>query len=99
MLSFLSRPLADDPPATFNGEKPLFTCLALYDYETNIHGDLRLQVNDKVDVFVDNNGWYEGVSQRTGQRGLFPANYVQKLQFDVSCFLLSLLFLPMALFG
>ncbi|KAM7542219.1 hypothetical protein Aperf_G00000019478 [Anoplocephala perfoliata] len=76
-----SLPLADDTPTTFNGEKPLFTCLALYDYETNIHGDLKLQINDKVDVFVDNNGWYEGVSQRTGQRGLFPANYVQKLQF------------------
>ncbi|VUZ43764.1 unnamed protein product [Hymenolepis diminuta] len=75
--------LADDISTNFNGEKPLFTCLALYNYETNILGDLSLQINDKVDVFVDNNGWYEGVSQRTGQRGLFPANHVQKLQSDV----------------
>ncbi|VDO08246.1 unnamed protein product [Rodentolepis nana] len=77
-----SLQLADDISATFSGEKPLFTCIALYNYETNIPGDLSLQVNDKVEVFVDNNGWYEGVSQRTRQRGLFPANHVQKLQSD-----------------
>nr|CDS29764.1 intersectin 2 [Hymenolepis microstoma] len=78
-----SLPLGDDISATFSGEKPLFTCIALYNYETNIPGDLSLQVNDKVEVFVDNNGWYEGVSQRTRQRGLFPANHVQKLQSDI----------------
>ena len=67
----------------FSGEKPLFTCLALYNFEAKLPGDLSLHINDKIDVFVDNNGWYEGVSRRTGQRGLFPANHVQKLQPDV----------------
>ncbi|KAL5108156.1 Intersectin-1 [Taenia crassiceps] len=77
-----SLPLADDTPTAFSGMKPLFTCLALYNFEAKLPGDLSLQIEDKVDVFVDNNGWYEGVSQRTGQRGLFPANHVQKLQSD-----------------
>ncbi|KAH9280196.1 Intersectin-2 [Echinococcus granulosus] len=77
-----SLPLVEDTPMAFNGAKPLFTCLALYDFEAKLLGDLSLQIDDKVDVFVDNNGWYEGVSQRTGQRGLFPANHVQKLQPD-----------------
>eukprot|EP00108_Taenia_solium_P008558 TsM_000739000 transcript=TsM_000739000 gene=TsM_000739000 len=77
-----SLPLADDTPTAFSRVKPLFTCLALYNFEAKVPGDLSLQINDKVDVFVDTNEWYEGVSQRTGQRGLFPANHVQKLQSD-----------------
>ncbi len=77
------RPLSDETP-TEPGEKPLFTCLALYNFDANMPGDLSLQANDKVDVFSENNGWCEGVSQRTKQRGIFPANYVQKLQADVS---------------
>uniref|UniRef100_A0A0R3VUX9 Intersectin-1 n=1 Tax=Taenia asiatica TaxID=60517 RepID=A0A0R3VUX9_TAEAS len=77
-----SLPLADDTPTAFSRVKPLFTCLALYNFEAKVPGDLSLQIDDKVDVFVDTNEWYEGVSQRTGQRGLFPANHVQKLQSD-----------------
>ena len=84
-----SRPLADDTPMMLGGEKPLFTCLALYNFEAKLPGDLSLQIDDKIDVFVQNNGWYEGVSQRTGQHGLFPANHVQKLQPDVSVFLVN----------
>ncbi|VDM19019.1 unnamed protein product [Hydatigera taeniaeformis] len=79
-----SLPLTDDTPTAFVGEKPLFTCLALYNFEAKLPGDLNLEIDDKVDVFADNNGWYEGISQRTGQRGLFPANHVQKLQSDVN---------------
>ncbi|VDD83477.1 unnamed protein product [Mesocestoides corti] len=80
-----SLPLSDDAPVEsveFDGEKPLFACLALYNFDAAHPGDLSLQINDKVDVFVDNSGWYEGVSRRTGQRGIFPANHVQKLQSD-----------------
>lgn len=72
------------PVGTLGDDKPLFTCLALYNFEAKVPGDLSLQIDEKVDVFGEDNGWYNGVSQRTHLRGIFPANHVQKLQPSLS---------------
>lgn len=51
-------------------------CVALYDFDGENDGDLKLRAGDKVQVVnsADEN-WWEGTSK--GQTGFFPASYVQ----------------------
>ncbi|CAH8871195.1 unnamed protein product [Trichobilharzia szidati] len=57
----------------------LFSCVALYPYESNVPGDLNLSVGDLIRVYVIKDDWWEGMCERTKLHGLFPANYVRKL--------------------
>ncbi|TNN18632.1 Intersectin-1 [Schistosoma japonicum] len=60
----------------------LFSCIALYPYESNVPGDLNLSVGDLIRVYVIKDDWWEGVCERTQLKGLFPANYVRKLSIE-----------------
>lgn len=56
-------------------------CVALYDFEGENDGDLRLCAGDKISVLnsADKN-WWEGSSK--GYKGFFPASYVQVISSD-----------------
>ncbi|KAL9978747.1 hypothetical protein ACROYT_G016302 [Oculina patagonica] len=56
-------------------------CVALYDFDGENDGDLKLSAGDKVQVInsADEN-WWEGTSK--GQTGFFPASYVQVISPD-----------------
>lgn len=60
----------------------LFSCIALYPYESNVPGDLNLSVGDLIRVCVIKDDWWEGICERTKLKGLFPANYVRKLSSE-----------------
>ncbi|CAH8670863.1 unnamed protein product [Schistosoma haematobium] len=60
----------------------LFSCIALYPYESNVSGDLNLSVGDLIRVCVIKDDWWEGICERTKLKGLFPANYVRKLSSE-----------------
>ncbi|KAG5444414.1 Intersectin 1 (SH3 domain protein), partial [Clonorchis sinensis] len=65
-----------DPP-TSSG--PLFSCIALFPFESTVPGDLNLAVNDVVHVYAIRDEWWEGECEQTKLSGLFPANYTKKL--------------------
>ncbi|CAL8105446.1 unnamed protein product [Calicophoron daubneyi] len=69
----VSEPSRTAPP------KILFTCIALYPYESTVAGDLNLAANDIIQVYTIRDDWWEGYSERTKLSGLFPANYTRKL--------------------
>jgi hypothetical protein len=55
-------------------------CTALYDFEatednelTFAEGDTIVQVDDQI-----SDDWWSGTNARTGEQGLFPANYVER---------------------
>ncbi|VDP39166.1 unnamed protein product [Schistosoma mattheei] len=65
----------------------LFSCIALYPYESNVSGDLNLSVGDLIRVCVIKDDWWEGICERTKLKGLFPANYETRLmeeKLDIS---------------
>lgn len=55
-------------------------CIAIYDYEPQAVGDLRLIQGETVEI-VDRtqscNDWWSGKITSTGETGIFPANYVK----------------------
>ncbi|KAF6774227.1 hypothetical protein AHF37_05813, partial [Paragonimus kellicotti] len=80
----VSQPGSGEPsgtgtPGRANFADPLFSCIALYPFESTVVGDLNLAVNDVVHVYTVRDEWWEGVCVRTKQSGLFPANYMRKL--------------------
>ncbi|KAF7257474.1 hypothetical protein EG68_06277 [Paragonimus skrjabini miyazakii] len=80
----VSQPCSGEPsgtgtPGRANFADPLFSCIALYPFESTVVGDLNLAVNDVVHVYTVRDEWWEGVCVRTKQSGLFPANYMRKL--------------------
>ena len=64
------------PAPVPKGEK----ALALYDFSAIQPGDLEFKQGDVIWVTAGNAGeaWWEGELERTGQKGPFPANYVEK---------------------
>ncbi|CAH8575904.1 unnamed protein product [Schistosoma turkestanicum] len=71
--------LSSSPINTSKQPNILFSCVALYPYESNVPGDLNLSVGDLIRVYVIKDDWWEGVCERSKLKGLFPANYVRKL--------------------
>ena len=54
---------------------------AVYDYTAKHNDEVSFIQGDMIlfPSFSNDDGWMEGYIQRTGKRGLFPLNYVQKL--------------------
>eukprot|EP00762_Andalucia_godoyi_P000504 ANDGO_05279.mRNA.1 Superoxide-generating NADPH oxidase heavy chain subunit A len=51
---------------------------AMYGYSAQASDEIDLQEDDDVEVLARNaDGWWEGTNKRTGQKGLFPYNFVQ----------------------
>jgi len=54
---------------------------AMYDYDAQDDDEVGFQENDLVvNVEPIDEGWMFGTIQRTGQRGMLPANYVERVQ-------------------
>lgn len=52
---------------------------ALYDYEAADNDEVGFQENDRIiDCEVVDDGWVVGTVERTGDRGMIPANYVER---------------------
>lgn len=66
---------------TFSFEWLIFqglTYIALYDYDAQDDDEVGFQENDKiVDCEVIDEGWITGTVERTGRKGMIPANYVE----------------------
>lgn len=51
---------------------------AMYNYSPQASDEIELLEDDDVEVVARSpDGWWEGLNKRTGQRGLFPFNFVQ----------------------
>merc|ERR1712232_1110025 len=50
---------------------------ALYPYEPQHPGDLKLVPGAEIELIKTDGGWWEGLYQ--GERGIFPANYVERI--------------------
>lgn len=79
-----ARPTAElRSPAQKAPSQPskLFTVKALYDFAAREEGELALKRGDIIDVWDANTyqSWWKGVS-KNGEVGIFPSNYVQKVQ-------------------
>ena len=54
--------------------------LALYDYNAADDDEVSFVENDLIiEVTVIDEGWMEGRVERTGQYGMLPSNYVEKI--------------------
>lgn len=63
------------PPETLT---LLARCKALFPYEPQDSAELALKENDEIDVYQKNeDGWWYGEVVGSGNRGLFPSNYVE----------------------
>lgn len=52
--------------------------VALYDYAAAEDNELSFEENDRLeDIEFPSEDWWSGVNVRTGDRGLFPGNYVE----------------------
>lgn len=49
----------------------------LYAYAPQHHGDLELVPGTVVELTKTEGGWWEGIYN--GERGIFPANYVERI--------------------
>ncbi|CEP61087.1 Abp1p LALA0_S02e06436g [Lachancea lanzarotensis] len=72
-----SEPENSEEPASTEQEK-LPSAIAEYDNEAEEHNELAFSEGDKIVniVFVDDE-WWLGELEATGEKGLFPSNYVQ----------------------
>jgi len=53
---------------------------ALYEYEAGDDDEVGFSEGDEVvDVRMVDDGWMYGTVARSGQRGLFPSNYVERI--------------------
>lgn len=68
------------PPAPSTATAARDVCWALYDCEAEAVDDLSFKVNDKILVISREEpggaGWWHGKNVRTGDVGIFPANYI-----------------------
>lgn len=62
------------PPPTAT---PLM-CVALSKYESTEPGDLQLLAGDIIRVHNADGDWWEGMNERTNEKGLFPSNFVRE---------------------
>ncbi|KAI9015158.1 hypothetical protein BC832DRAFT_192537 [Gaertneriomyces semiglobifer] len=79
-------PAAPPSPLPQPGSNILFQVKALYDFVPTELGELALNLGDVVSVhdattFQD---WWKGTNTRSGQIGIFPSNYVEKLKGDTT---------------
>lgn len=57
------------------------TYVALYDYDAQDDDEVGFQENDRiVNCEVIDDGWITGTVERTGRKGMIPANYVEQAQ-------------------
>lgn len=64
------------PPAPGGGG---LTYVALYDYDAQDDDEVGFQENDRiVNCEVIDDGWITGTVERTGRKGMIPANYVEQ---------------------
>lgn len=69
-------PAKRKPPMPPARQKSLVSARALYDYEPQSEGDIALKTGDIISVTEQNeNGWWKGTNNRTGESGFFPGNY------------------------
>ena len=52
-------------------------CIALFDYSSNVEGDLNFKKGDTLWITKNLDEWTEG--SKDGQKGIFPTNYVEIL--------------------
>ena len=54
------------------------TYVAMYDYDAQDDDEVGFMENDRIiNCEVIDEGWVMGTVQRTGQKGMIPANYVE----------------------
>lgn len=54
-------------------------CVALYAYESAEPGDLMFQQGDTIRLVKDEGDWWTGYLEDPNITGVFPANYVEKI--------------------
>jgi len=63
------------------GQGPVYQ--AMYDYDAQDDDEVGFCENDLVvNVEPIDEGWMFGTIQRTGMRGMLPANYVERIQWQ-----------------
>ena len=65
---------------------PKFVCsyVALYNYKPQKGDELELKKGELYSVYKKcHDGWYKGVSVRSGTSGVFPGNYVQLVKYSI----------------
>lgn len=55
-------------------------CVAMYDYDAADTDEVSFREGDRI-VFCQpiDAGWMEGTVEKSGQRGMLPSNYVEKV--------------------
>lgn len=52
------------------------TVRVVHPYSAQVEGELTINPGDIIEVVrMDHSGWWEGLCQETGQRGVFPSNF------------------------
>jgi len=69
-------PPPNNPPPPKAPQGP--TCRALYNYTAQENDELTLRKGDVVTIIKEHPDWWEG--ELNGKVGVFPANYVQKIE-------------------
>ena len=67
------------PPVKPPRQKIQKQCKALYDYERSSNEEMDLRVGDIIIIRADADAWWMGKNTRTGVKGLFPGNYVERI--------------------
>jgi len=58
---------------------PVYT--AMYDYDAQDDDEVSFLENDHIILYeMIDDGWMYGIVQRTGHKGMIPANYVELIQ-------------------
>jgi hypothetical protein len=65
---------------------PAGYCVALYAYESAEPGDLMFRQGDTIRLIKDEGDWWTGYLDDPNHTGVFPANYVEKIDAPVSIF-------------
>jgi len=68
----------DEPSTIPTGNTVIARVKALYQYDPQDPAELRLKEGDDIEVYQKNeDGWWYGQVTSSGERGLFPSNYVE----------------------
>jgi len=55
--------------------------IAMYDYDAQDDDEVSFRENDHIVLYeMIDEGWMYGIVQRTGRKGMIPANYVELVQ-------------------
>jgi hypothetical protein len=74
----LPIPGSQAPPPTQQAASQGATYVAMYDYDAQDDDEVGFLENDRIiNCEVIDEGWVMGTVQRTGQKGMIPANYVE----------------------